>query len=81
MKPGWLAKACRSFLKGDYLDRAADALEVLWHVEGQNDILLQDPLGLSQACYVPPRHPGAGIQHVPIIRSITVVAHHGQMAW
>ena len=47
------------------LDRAPDALEVLRHVQRQNDILLQDPLGLCQASYVVPGHARACIQHVP----------------
>lgn len=37
-----------------HLDRAANALKVLRHVQWQNDILLQYPFGFGQARYVAP---------------------------
>jgi len=61
-------------LKGNHveeadLDRAPDALEVLRHVQWQDDILLQDPLGLCQTSYVIPGHARACIQHVPTMQT------------
>ncbi len=51
------------------LDRAPDALEVLRHIQWQDDIFLQDPLGLSQTSYVIPGHARACIQHVPTMQT------------
>ena len=51
------------------LDRAPDALEVFRHVQWQDDILLQDPLGLCQTSYVVPGHARACIQHVPAVQT------------
>ena len=49
-----------------HLDWPPNALEVLRHVQGQDDILLQNSLGLCQASNIIPGHPRACIQHVPV---------------
>jgi len=48
-----------------HLDRPADALEVVRHVEGQHHVLLQQPLALRQACYVIPADARTGVYQVP----------------
>ena len=49
-----------------YLDWSPDALEVLRHVQGQNDILLQHSFGFCQTSNVVPGDARACIQHVPV---------------
>lgn len=60
--------AKRSWKVG-HLDGAADAPEVVGHVQGQHDILLQEPLGLRQAGYVCPPHAWRAVHDVPAAMS------------
>ena len=48
-----------------HLDGAADALEVVGHVQGQHHVLLQQPFCLDQARYIGPAHASGAVYDIP----------------